>query len=51
MQQDIENDLVITYQMANLGYLLVCSFDTFQTPVTVATYTVNNFDISHKQRF
>ena len=51
MQQDIENNLIITYQMAYLGCLLVCTFDTFQTLILVTAHTVNSFDISHLQRF
>ena len=57
----------MTYQMANLGCLLVCTFfffrkkniekkkvctfDTFQKIVIVAAHTNKNFDISHKQCF
>ena len=40
--QDIENDLIIKEQMANLGCLLVCTFGNFFVPVLVAAHTVNN---------
>ena len=45
LRQDIENDPIIKDQMANLGYLLVCTFDSFLAPVLVAVHTVNNLDL------
>ena len=49
LQQDIENDLIIKYQMANLGCLLVCTFGNFIALVLVAAHTLNNLDLGHKQ--
>ena len=49
LQQDIENDPVIKGQMANLGYLLVCTFGNFLAPVLVAAHTVNNLDLRDEQ--
>ena len=31
--------------MAHLGYLLVCTFGKYLTPVLVAEHTVNNLDL------
>ena len=45
LKQDIEDDSIIKDQMANLGYLLVCTFDSFLAPVLVAVHTVNNLDL------
>ena len=45
LQQDIENDPVIRDQMANLGCLLVCTFDNFLEPVLVAAHTLNNLNL------
>ena len=39
VQQDIENDPIITDQMANLGCLLVCTFGDFLAPVLIVAYT------------
>ena len=39
VQQDIENDPIITDQMANLGCLLVCTFGDFLAPVSIVAYT------------
>ena len=47
LQQDIENHLIIRDQMANLGYLLVCTFGTFLVPVLAAAYAVNNLNLGH----
>ena len=49
LRQDIENDPVIKGQMANLGYLLVCTFGNFLAPVLVAPHTVNNLDLRDEQ--
>ena len=43
LQQNIENDPTIKDQMANLGFLLVCTFGNFPALVLVAAHTVNNF--------
>ena len=40
--QDIENDPIIKDQMANLGCLLVCTFDDYLVPILVVVHTVNN---------
>ena len=40
--QDIENNLNVKDQMADLGYLLVRTFGKFLTPVLVALNTGNN---------
>ena len=49
LQQDIENDLIIKNQMANLGCLLVCTIGNFLAPVLVAAHTVNNLDFGNGQ--
>ena len=36
-------------QMANLGFLLVCTFRNFLAPVLVAAHTVNNLDLGDEQ--
>ena len=48
LQQDIENDLIIRDQMANLGCLLVCTFGNSLVPVLVAAHTVNNLDLGNE---
>ena len=45
LRQDIENDPIIKDQMVNLGYLLVCTFGNFLTPVLVAAHMANNLDL------
>ena len=49
LQQDIDNDPIIKYQMTNLSCLLVCTFDNFLAPVLVAAHTVNNLDLGDEQ--
>ena len=49
LQQDIENDLIIKDQMANLGCLLVCTFGNFIAPVLVAAHTLYNLDLGDEQ--
>ena len=44
LQQDIENDLIIKDQVANLGCLLVCMFGNFLVPVLIAAHTAKNLD-------
>ena len=44
LQQDIENDLIIKDQMANLGCLFVCTFGNYLVPVLTAVHTANNVD-------
>ena len=51
LQQDVENDPIIKYQMANLGCLLVCTFGNFLAPVLVAVHTVNNLDLGDEQGY
>ena len=51
LQQDIENDSIIKYQMANLGCLLVCTFDNFLAPVLVAAHTAINLGLGNEQGF
>ena len=48
---DIENDPIIKDQMANLGFLLVCTFRNFYAPVLVAAHTVDNLDLGNEQGF
>ena len=48
LQQDIENDLIIKEQIANLGCLLVYTFGNFLVPILVAAHTVNNLDIGNE---
>ena len=48
LQQDIENDLIIKDQMANLGCLLVCDLGNFLAPVLVAAHAVNNLDLGNE---
>ena len=49
LQQDIENDLIIKDQMANLGCLLLCTYGNFLAPILLAAHTVNNLDIGNEQ--
>ena len=51
LRQDIENDRIIKYQMANLGYLLACTFSNFLASVLVAAHTVNNLDLGDEQGY
>ena len=51
LKQDIENDLIIRDQMANLGILLVCTFGNFLVPVLVAVHAANNTGLGNDQRF
>ena len=51
LQQDVENEPTIRYQMITLSCLLLCPFSNFLTPVLVAAHTVNNLDLSHEQSF
>ena len=44
LQQDIENDPIIKYQMTNLGCLFVCTFGDYLVPVLIAAHTANNVD-------
>ena len=48
LQEDIENDPIIKYQMADLGCLLVCTFGNFLAPVLIVMHRVNNIDIGNK---
>ena len=34
--------------MANLGCLLVCTFDNFLVPILIAAHTANNVDFSNE---
>ena len=49
LQQDIENDLIITNQMASLGCLLVCMLGNLLAPVLVLAHTSNNLDLSNEK--
>ena len=49
LQQDIENDTIIKDQMADLGYLLVCTLGKFLAPILVAAYWVNNLGLGDEQ--
>ena len=51
LKHDIENDPIIKDQMANLGFLLVCTFRNFYAPVLVAAHTVDNLDLGNEQGF
>ena len=51
LQQDIENDRIFKYQMANLGCLLACTFSNFLASVLVAAHTVNNLDLGDEQGY
>ena len=42
LRQDIEEDIVIKDQMANLGAFLVCTLGPFLAPVLIAAHTLNN---------
>ena len=46
--QDIENDLIIKDQMANLGCLLVDTFGKLLAPVLGVSHTVNNLDLGNE---
>ena len=45
LRQDIENDLIIRDQMADLGCLLVYTFSSLFAPVLVLAHTINNLDL------
>ena len=49
LQQDIENDLIIKDQVANLGCLLVCMFGNFLVLVLIAVHTAKNLDFRDGQ--
>lgn len=51
MQQDIQNDPIIKYQVAKLVCFLVCTFGNFFALVLVAVHTVNNLDPGNEQSF
>ena len=51
LQRDIEHDLIIKDQMANLDCLLVCIFGNFLVAVLVAAHTVHNLDLEDKQGY
>ena len=51
LQQDTENDRIITDQMASLGCFLVCIFGNCLAPVLSVTHTVNNSESGDKQGF
>ena len=48
LQQDIENDPVISDQMANLRYLFVCMLGNYLAPVLIAVHTANNVDFGNE---
>ena len=48
LQQEIENDPIIKYQMANLECLFVCTFGDYLVPVLIAAHTANNVDFGAK---
>ena len=45
LQQDIELDLIIRDQMANLGCLLMCNFGNFLALALAAAHTADSLDI------
>ena len=49
LQQDIENDPIIEYQMASLGCLLVCTFGNLLAPVLVLVHAISNLDLGDEQ--
>ena len=49
LRQDVENDLVIKDQMANLECVLVCTFGNFLAPILGSTHIVANLGCSHEQ--
>ena len=49
LRQDVENDLVIKDQMANLECVLVCTFGNFLAPILGSTHMVANLGCSHEQ--
>ena len=44
LRQDIENDPIIKYQMANLGCRFVCTFGDYLAHLLIAAHTANNVD-------
>ena len=48
--QNIENDPIIKDQMAGLGYLFVCTFGNYLTPVLIAAHTANNLDFGDEPK-
>ena len=51
LQKYTKNDLITRDQMANLGCLLVCTFDNFLESSLVAAHTVNNLNLGNEQSF
>ena len=51
LQQDIGNDPISSYQMANIGCLLVRTFVNYLAPVSVVAHAVNNSHVGHEQSF
>lgn len=45
LQEDIENDLIIRDQMANLNGLLVSNVSNFLAPILVAVHTANSLNL------
>ena len=48
LRQDIENDLIIEDQMADLGCLLVSNFGRLLAPVLGVPHTVKNLDLGNE---
>ena len=48
LHQDIENDLIIKDQMADLGCLLVSTFGRPLAPVLGVAHTVKNLDLGNE---
>ena len=48
LQQEIKDDLLIQYQMVNLGCLLVYTLGDYFAPVLIAVHTWNNIDFGDK---
>ena len=49
LRPDIENDLIIKDQMADLGCLLVCTFGNLFAFLLIAAHTAKNIDIGDEQ--
>ena len=49
LRKDIENDPIIKDSMADIGALMVGTFDRFLAPLLVMAHTSNHVEISKKQ--
>ena len=51
LQQDIENNPIITYQLTDLGYLSLCNFGNFLASVLVAVHAVKSLNLEQQKEY